>query len=77
MLCKYRIRRIVMSFAVVAIMLASFSTAISKDLPPAVTKEVFDPMSADAQATVVEPMSVEFKADVPKGALSQSANRTN
>ncbi|GAG51524.1 unnamed protein product [marine sediment metagenome] len=34
-------------------------------------------MSADAQATVVEPMSVEFKTDVPKGALSQPANRYN
>jgi len=42
-----------------------------------VAKEVFDPMSTDAQATIVEPMSVEFKADVPKEALSQPANRYN
>lgn len=77
MLCKHRIRRIVVSFAVVAIMLASFSQGLSKDLPPAVAKEVFDPTSADAQATAVKPMSVEFKADVPKGALSQPANCYN
>ncbi len=41
MLRKYRIRRIVVSFAVVAIMLASFSQGLSKDFPPAVLKGGF------------------------------------